>query len=83
MASMNMNPRLALQLAAMRRDDLERAARGHQGLPASAGEAFVGASSFGRGRPAVARRAGVLLISAGRRLAGPEGRVAFDGPRGR
>jgi hypothetical protein len=78
-----MNPGLALQLAAMKRDDLERAAGGHRGRPAAAGGASPGASSGGRGRPAVARHAGVFLISVGRRLAGPEGRVAFDGPRGR
>jgi hypothetical protein len=77
-----MNPRVALQLAAMRRDDLERAAGGHGGHPAPAAEAFLDASPVGRERPAVARHAGVLLISIGRRLAGPEGRVAFDGPRG-
>ena len=73
-----MNPWIADQLVAGRREDLERAAGARR--PARITEAEPpGAAPAHRTRPAVARHVGVLLIAVGRRLADTDTlSAAFD-----
>ena len=79
---MNINPSMAEQLVAGRRDDLERAAHVHRRAPsANTTIELMVRTDKRRPRPAFGHHLGVLLIAMGRRLVDGEPLPpAFDSP---